>query len=69
MIIPTIPDVLFKPNETLLNMIHGGPATTPRRYFIMPLTITDSEPAVSKICRVINKQPQLYYIIWLNSFT
>ncbi|KZE23630.1 hypothetical protein AVZ29_02480 [Cronobacter sakazakii] len=69
MIIPTIPDVLFKPNETLLNMIHGGPATAPRRYFIMPLTITDSEPAVSKICRVINKQPQFYYILWLNSFT
>ncbi|MYO03909.1 hypothetical protein DCI99_25680 [Salmonella enterica subsp. enterica serovar Typhimurium] len=69
MIIPTIPDVLFKPNETLLNMIHGGPATAPRRYFIMPLTITDSEPAVSKICRVINKQLQLSYLLWLNSFT
>ncbi|EGT4383191.1 hypothetical protein AUM41_18290 [Cronobacter malonaticus] len=61
-IIPTIPDVLFKPNETLLNMIHGGPATAPRRYFIMPLTITDSEPAVSKICRVINKEPVRYLI-------
>ncbi|EOC5803237.1 hypothetical protein ACX4ER_001458 [Cronobacter dublinensis] len=60
MIIPAIPEFLFKPNKTLFDMIHGGPATAPRRSYLMPLTITDSEPAVSKICRVINTEVVCY---------